>query len=297
MTDPTTRTPTAPAPDQSGGGDLARAFFGVIAQRQTWLNVLYMLLAFPLGIMYFVILVTGLSLGLGLAILWVGIPILLVVAGAWWSFAALERLLARGLLGLDCGLAPRAWEDEPGVLGKLRAHFTDSSTWRDLAFVLLKFPLGIISFAVLVGAAALANALLFAPVIDISDRSDGAFGLWGWRIDSWLEAVPLMPLGILVLLIGLHLVNLLAHVWRLLADALLSESRRDAPAGTSPYATPAGAPWNAAGSSGPPPAQAPTGQPPVGRPVAPSAPPPPVVPPTSAPPPPVPASSDKEVPS
>ncbi len=290
--------PAAPAgPIGSGLGRSARVFFGVIARRQTWLNVLYMLLAFPLGTMYFVILITGLSLGLGLAILWVGIPILLVVAGLWWAFAALERLLARGLLGIDCGFAPRPWENEPGLLGKLRAHFTDSSTWRDLAFVLLKLPLGIMSFAVLVGSAGLTNVLLFAPLIDISNRTDGAFDLWGWRIDSWLEALPLLPLAVLVLLIGLHLVNLLAAVWRLLADALLSETHRGTPATPVIYATQAGAPWETPGSSGPPPADAPAAQPPSGGPAGPSAPPPTVGPPTTQPLPPVPASSNKEVPS
>lgn len=292
--------PTPPA--RPGGtarrsaGELARAFFGVVARRRTWLNVVYLLTSFPLGLIYFVTVVTGLGLGLGLAILWVGIPILLVVAGLWWAFAALERLLARGLLGLDCGLSPRPWENETGLLGKLRAHFTASSTWRDLAFVLLKLPLGVISFGLLVAAAGLTNVLLFAPAIDISNQADGAFDLWGWRIDSWFEALPLLPLAVLVLLIGLHLVDLLAEVWRLLADALLSEPHRGTPADPAFYATQAGAPWNAPGSSGPPPAGAPAAQPPAGGPAGPSAPPPPVGPPTTQPLPPVPAASNKEVP-
>ena len=38
-------------------------FFDVIVKPHTWRNVGYLLLAFPLGIFYFVFLVTGLSLG------------------------------------------------------------------------------------------------------------------------------------------------------------------------------------------------------------------------------------------
>ena len=36
-------------------------FFGVIAEPQSYINILYLLLAFPLGIAYFVFLVTGIS--------------------------------------------------------------------------------------------------------------------------------------------------------------------------------------------------------------------------------------------
>jgi len=39
-------------------------FFGVAAREGTYLNIIYLLLAFPLGCAYFVFLVTGLSLGL-----------------------------------------------------------------------------------------------------------------------------------------------------------------------------------------------------------------------------------------
>ena len=76
-------------------------FFGVVTRPRTWLSLLFHILAFPLGLFYFVFLVTGLSVGLGLVVIWVGIPILLVVAGAWWLFGAFERIQARVLLGAD----------------------------------------------------------------------------------------------------------------------------------------------------------------------------------------------------
>ena len=47
--------------------------YGVFVKPQTYLNILYLLLAFPLGIAYFVFLVTGFSLGISLLILWVGL--------------------------------------------------------------------------------------------------------------------------------------------------------------------------------------------------------------------------------
>ena len=73
-------------------------YFGVITKEETYLNLIYLLLAFPLGVVYFTFLVTGLSLGLGTVIIWIGIPILLAVFAASWGLAAFERMLAMLLL-------------------------------------------------------------------------------------------------------------------------------------------------------------------------------------------------------
>ncbi len=54
-------------------------FFNPIWKRQTWLNVLYHIISFPLGLVYFIFLVTGISLGFGLIILVFGIFILMAV--------------------------------------------------------------------------------------------------------------------------------------------------------------------------------------------------------------------------
>jgi Putative sensor len=199
---------------------------------RTWLNVLYLLLAFPLGLLYFVFLVIGGSLGLGFALLWVGVPVLLITVGAWWIFAAMERLMARGLLGVDLPEAPRPWESADGVMGKARAHFTSASTWKDLAFVLLKFPLGLFSFVILMAAAGTAAALIVGP----------AFGPWTtghaatiglWHVSHWWEALVSVVLGLLALEAALLIANGLAALWRAIVLALLDDalpSQRPAPA-------------------------------------------------------------------
>ena len=48
---------------------VVRVFFGVVADPQSYLNIFYLLLAFPLGIAYFVFLVTGISVGTGLIVI------------------------------------------------------------------------------------------------------------------------------------------------------------------------------------------------------------------------------------
>jgi Putative sensor len=222
----------------SGTGSLAKDFFLAPARPRTWLNVVYLLIAFPLGLLYFVFLVVGGSVGISLALLWVGLPLLLVTVGAWWAFAAFERILARYLLGMDAPYAPRPWEAADGVLGKLRAHFTAASTWKDLAFVLLKFPLGLISSVLLGAFGGAAAALLFAP----------AFGPWttgrsawvgSWQITHGWEALLSILLGLVAFFVTLNLANGLTALWRPLVGALLGgDEPGQAPAQPTPPLVP-----------------------------------------------------------
>jgi hypothetical protein len=181
-------------------------FFGVVARPRTWLNLLFQLLAFPLGLFYFIFLVTGLSVGLGLVIVWVGIPILLVVAGAWWLFGAFERAQAKYLLGADVPPPPRAWETVNGVWGKLKAHFGSDATWKDLLYLLAKLPMGVASFTLVMTVAGAVFWCFALPVaafwrIDIVTTSSGS-----WHPPLWLGLLGI-PAGVLVFFAGLHLLN------------------------------------------------------------------------------------------
>jgi hypothetical protein len=50
----------------AGRRSLANRIFGVGFRRETCANLVYLLARFPLGIVYFTVLLTGLSLGIGL---------------------------------------------------------------------------------------------------------------------------------------------------------------------------------------------------------------------------------------
>ena len=82
-------------------------FFDVVTKPQTWRNVGYLLLAFPLGIFYFVFLVTGLSLGFGLFITLMGIPILVGVLAAAYGMGEFERATTNLLLDQDTPASDR----------------------------------------------------------------------------------------------------------------------------------------------------------------------------------------------
>ncbi len=99
-----------------------KAFFGVVARPRTWLNILFQWLAFPLGLFYFICLVTGLSLGIGLVIIWVGIPILLIVTGSWWLFGAFAVFWFVRMVRVDL---------EDASVGKMTASADDQQSSRE----------------------------------------------------------------------------------------------------------------------------------------------------------------------
>jgi Putative sensor len=204
-------------------------FFGVIAELQTWKNLAYLLLAFPLGLFYFVFLVVGLSVGVALVIIWVGLPILAVTVLAWWAFANLERLQAEHLLGVPMTGQQPPWESDNSWWQRVKRHLGAARTWKDLAFLFVKFPLGIVSLVLVTVAIAVPAALIGAPFYYryVDWTTNGVYhhgiNLGAWHVDTLPEALVLVPIGIVLLFAALHLVNAFAKLSGILAGALLDE--------------------------------------------------------------------------
>jgi hypothetical protein len=244
-------TATTPRPPRRSA---ARRFFGVPARPQTWLNLIYLLLSFPLGIFYFSLFVSLLPTGLGTVIVWIGIPILLLTAAIWWVCAAFERYLADGLLGTHLAPSPQPWRHAQGVWPRIKAHFGAAATWKDLAFIFAKFPLGIVSFVVVVVSLAVPAALVSAPLtVNWADwaQEGGAqippdqrgFYFESWHVTTAVEALVFVPFGILTFFVGLWVINGMAAVSRAAAKGLLETARPDeaaarAPAGPVPPVAP-----------------------------------------------------------
>lgn len=155
-----------------------------------WTAVSHHLLGLPLGTAYFIWFVTGLSLGVGLAITLLGIPILTFVLAGVRPLQALERGLANSLLGTSIpssGFSPNG----EGFLGRLKAYWTDSATWRGLGYLFARFPVGIFTFSVAVTTYGLAVMALSAPLLAPLDAMDLGF----WEPDSLLAGLALFPLA------------------------------------------------------------------------------------------------------
>ncbi len=181
--------------------------------------LVYALLALPLGAAYAVLLAAGLALGLALAPLWVGLPILLATLELARNMAASERHLLYVLLGVAAPSAsPRA---AAGLRARLQAHLTDPATWRILLYLLLKLPLGALSFALTGGLFNLALALLAAPLTYTSAPLDLGFAY----VTTGSAAALCALLGALLLPLGLTAARLLARLWAGLGRLLLSAEK------------------------------------------------------------------------
>src|SRR5215218_6261645 len=129
--------------------------------RQLALDTVYLVLALPMGILTFTFVVTGWSVGLGLLITFIGLPILMITVYASRWMAWIERRRAALVLGEPI---PGVYKSpRGGFLNRLKALFSDPSTWKDLAWHLLLLPVGIAGFTIAVTAWSAALGLLSMP--------------------------------------------------------------------------------------------------------------------------------------
>jgi hypothetical protein len=197
------------------------AFVGVVARPQTYRNLVYLALAFPLGIAYFVALVTGFSLGAGLAVTLVGLPILLATFWLVRALSLVERRLATALLGVAIpDPAPGAAD---GLWDRIVALLTAPVTWLGLVFLLGKFVLGVATFVILAVLGALTVALLAAPLY--YDLPNAGVDVGVWQVTTLPEALLLSVVGAVLLVVSLHVVNGVAWGWGRIAAVLLDGSR------------------------------------------------------------------------
>lgn len=218
-------------------------FFGVAIQGQTYRNLLYVLLSFPLGLFYFVFLVVGLSLGVGLAILLVGIFILLAVLLCWWAFAAFERQMTISLLREKIPPMVRPETRGRPLLDQFVALLGNAVTWKSLVYLLVKFPLGIVCFSVSVTMIALTAAFLTAP-LTYRFLPLEVWVTWNnvWRLDTIGAAIGGFFVGVLLFFVTLHVTNFLAWVSAKFAKVMLgSPAFAAVPAATMTAPVPVGA--------------------------------------------------------
>jgi two-component system, OmpR family, phosphate regulon sensor histidine kinase PhoR len=136
----------------------------MVRDSRTYLRILYMFLAFPLGTLYFTVIITGFSVGAGLAVVVIGFPILVLTLLAWLLFARVERELAIHLLGAT--VRPMSVPDAVKRTARQRLLKTlaDPVTWKSLVYVLIEFPFGIASFTLATTLFSVSLALILYPV-------------------------------------------------------------------------------------------------------------------------------------
>ena len=200
------RAPAAPS--------LARSFFGVFLDPRAYLSLFYMLLALITGIVYFVLVVVGLSVSAGLAVLIIGVPFFL-------AFVAMTRVISMGegrLLEAVSGERMPRRPLHPGPpaawWSRIGAMLMDARTWTTLAYLIVMLPLGILYFVIAVVGLSLGLSFTAAPIVDIAQRLgllDGRVSVYGPAMPGWIAS----PVGdVLLFVLGLLVVTLLMHTAR-----------------------------------------------------------------------------------
>jgi two-component system, OmpR family, phosphate regulon sensor histidine kinase PhoR len=134
----------------------------LLGERWTYLRIVYLLLAFPLGTTYFILLITGLSVGVGLSVIGVGLVILALTVVGWLFVARFERELAIHLLGAQ--VRPFSLPGEPlRPWPRLLKTLAEPTTWKALAYLLLEFPFGVITFTLTIVLLSVSLALIAVP--------------------------------------------------------------------------------------------------------------------------------------
>ena len=129
----------------SGQND--KSIFLIALDKQSYVNILYLLVLLPLGLTYFVFLVSGIILGIA-TFFPVGVLILIFMMWRWLQIAAFERHMAIQLQHIT--IPPMSYPSPKQMTRwqRLQAQLTNSITWKTLGYLLLKFPLGIFSFVI-----------------------------------------------------------------------------------------------------------------------------------------------------
>ena len=214
------------------------ALFRVAGRRQTYLNLAYLLATFPLGLFYFVFLVTGLAVGVATALVGVGLALLVAMLLATWGFATFERELAMWWLNVRIAPMSAPMPAPTSVWNRLGRLLRNPVTWKALLYVLLEFPFGVVAFSSVIAVFSLTVSLIVSPVVYLAQMllnggSGAQFNIgWGSGIVisgmsipmAFLLTVILSILGFLLFFGSLHACNGLAFVWGQFARLMLGMS-------------------------------------------------------------------------
>ncbi|RJX48703.1 sensor domain-containing protein [Halonotius pteroides] len=225
------------ATDRSSVLESLRTVLGAPLRRQTYGNIAYLALAAILGQLYFIGFVIGASLGIGLLITLLGLPILVGTLAATTGVASLEARLASCLVCIDISepefLSKTSVRDGlvlPGgeFLDAVVSLVTARSTWLSVGLIAVKFVFSIISLVVLPTLLAISAALLATPFVYESQfvGFDSAVTVGAYSVDQWVvetlpEALAVAGGGVIFVIVAINLLNALARLQALSIAVLL----------------------------------------------------------------------------
>jgi signal transduction histidine kinase len=192
-------------------------------------SLAYLLSVLPIALVSSLPLLVLSVAGIALSVVWVGIPVLLAVTTCWRAFARVERGWMRTMLGVDIPAPYRALP-AGSLFRRWRTKVADPATWRDIAYLMLRLPLCLIEFALVVLLWVYSLGLIalpvWAPLLPLSD-SVNLPNLHAQlvRVSTASQALPYAIVGVVLLMLAILITPRLARFQAVLARGLLGPTK------------------------------------------------------------------------
>lgn len=203
--------------------DFLHRFFGIALQGKSYLNLVYLLIMLPLGIIYFTFVITGFSISIGLFILIIGIFIAFLFLVLVRGISTFHLHYASSLLGFELPTKVEAATTGKNFFDHLKKVLSDGKTYTSMIYMFVELPLGIIYFTIIITLLTTAVAFIVSPILWI--LNDEAILVlsgdnWIWN-DDFGNTIFLSLLGIVLYIGTLHLGRLLVKIEEFLCKNLL----------------------------------------------------------------------------
>ncbi|CAL9546216.1 histidine kinase [Streptomyces griseomycini] len=200
---------------------------------RTWRELGYVLLSLPISILLFTYAITMVSLGAGLLVTFLGVPVLAAALAGCRGFGAVERARARGLLGLEVAEPEPLRMKRRGFMAWIGAVLKSGASWRSLLYAVLQLPWAVFSFVVTVTVWSIGWSLLTYPLwfwLFPLYGGQGGIQLYGDEqhriyLDNPFEITVTALVGLLFTIATPWIVRALTTVDRMAVHGLLGPSR------------------------------------------------------------------------
>ncbi|GAA0665831.1 sensor histidine kinase [Streptomyces thermocarboxydovorans] len=216
-----------------GGRHRLPAALRAPVEGRTWRELGYVLLSLPISVLLFSYAVTMVSLGAGLLVTFLGVPVLAAALAGCRGLGALERARARGLLDLEVGEPEPLRMKRQGFTAWIGAVLKSGASWRALLYAVLHMPWAIFAFTVAVVVWSMGWTLLTYPLwfwVFPLYAGQGGIQLYGddqhtVYLDNPFEITVTALVGLLITMAMPWIVRALTTVDRVMVYGLLGPSR------------------------------------------------------------------------
>ncbi|MEV7524980.1 sensor domain-containing protein [Streptomyces sp. NPDC091371] len=214
----------------TGTGEGVRAVLRAPVAGRTWREFGYLLIGLPLSVLYFSLAITGVSLGAGLLITFLGVPVLAGLLAMCRGFGHLERARVRHLLGVDIAEPAPVRARKSGPIAAMGALLKSGSAWRHVLYSVIHFPWAVFGFCAALTFWAYGWALLLYPLwfwVFPAFTDEAGLIVFSTPVDAPWEIALASLLGLAVTLATPWVIRALTTVDRVLVAGLLGPSRLD----------------------------------------------------------------------